>query len=256
MKPVQLLLALLLVFLVSVRAAKADLPVIDPSAIVKLVEQINQFKEMISTLESQRKMLKHYLEIDHDGLADSMFFPFLNQLQESFDQVFEHLNCDGGSYQGGGLLCQIDRLDEVYPAYHEDWDQQDKDKNDPFAAQRKTLKKELLWTKIQMKHAAMVASEVRKAIPQTQEHLEKFLDDTNQSQGLLLSLNIGNEINGLVVDSIQKVNVQLNEMLQAQIAHSLEENQQRGKKVNDLKDLMKGWSDESNANPVEMNPIH
>lgn len=237
-------LPLALLLAIPAQVIASGWPVVDVAAIAKLVEQIKQLEEMIGTLKSQYRMLKHYAEIDHDGLANQKFGQFLSEYRSQFETVLEEIS----GYQN--MFDQISRLDEVYFPYHTGWEEIDGE--NPIT---RTLKKEILWTRIQMKHAAKVGAAIRQIIPKTQDQLEVLLDDTNQAEGILLTAQIGNQLMGVVGSSVRNLNVQMNEFLQAYTARSLEENQIRGLQARRRDDVMKDWGQLGKSSPVRRNPV-
>lgn len=237
------------------RAPASGFPVVDVAAIAKLVQQIQQFQEMISTLNDQYKMLKHYAEIDHDGLASSKFIPFLQEFRSQFEKIMELVK----SANDGSLLQQVKRLDEVYYNYHDEWEHQDNEGDYTFEIdpRYKKIKKQVLWTRKSLEHAATVGAEIQKQLPDSQEKLATLLDDTNQAQGLLLTAQIGNQIAGMTADALQKLQTTLLEQVQYQTTQSLEQNHARGWHMNRLREA---YGDRGQLPPlterVPLNPIN
>lgn len=266
MKIVRITLSLVLsgALIVAVpRAATAYvLPVIDPAALAQMVQEMEKFIQMIQVLNAQYDkmteqydMLKEYAELDHEGLAyTNKFLPFFEQYKAQFQAILDQI----GSYQNGGLLSNVSRLDEVYSAYHEDWENQDKPGDFTYEADPKTreLKKQLLWSKIQLKHAAMVGAKIRDAIPTSQEHVNTFLNDTHEAKGMLLTAQIGNELLGEVAKSINTLSVQMNEVMSAQVAQGLEQNQRAGRDMNRMREAISDWGTETAQEaPAPLNPF-
>lgn len=222
--------------------AFAALPVVDYASIAQLIKQIEQAREMISTLQNQYRMLKNYAKLDHDGLAGRKFAEFLSGYRNQFDSILREI--DG--YQN--MFSQISRLDQVYLPFHDTWQEED----DPVL---KAVKKEILWTRIQMKHAAKVGAKIRETIPESQTQLESLLNDTNQAQGMLLNAQIGNQIMGEVGKGLGTLNLQMNEFLQAYSSKSLEENEARGLTIRRLDDATEGLGDYQGSEPAPRNPI-
>lgn len=223
-------------------ANASGIPVVDVAAIAQLLRQIQQGMEMIETLQSQYKMLKNYAKLDHEGLASRKFGRFLADYQNQFDAVLKQI--DG--YQN--MFDQISRLDQVYTPYHEGWDEEENQL-------LKTVKKEILWTRIQMKHAAKVGAEIRKMIPQSQDQLDVLMDDNAQAGGALLAAQVGNQIMGVVGKNLSTLNVQMNEFLQAYSAKSLEENQARGLIIRRLDDAVSDLGEYPHGSPAPRSPI-
>lgn len=222
------------------RAVASGIPVVDVAAIAQLVQQVKQTLEMIDQLNT----LTSYAELDHINLAGRKFRQFLGEYTAQFESIMNEIK----GYQN--MFDQIGRLDEVYFPYHDGWEAQDKD--DPL---RRNLKKQILWTRIQLKHAAKVGARIRETLPKSQDQIETLLDDTSQAPGLMLSVKIGNQLTGMVGKSLQNLNVQMNEYLEAYSAKNLEENHLRGMQMNRMQDVMKDFAKEKNAAPAPLNPI-
>lgn len=216
------------------------MPVIDASAIAQLIEQIRRLETMISELNT----LTHYADLDHVNLAGGKFRRFLNDYKRLFDEIMSEIE----GYQQGGLLGQIERLDEVYFPYHNDWENAEFTENAERANPlHRELAKQILFTRIQFKHAAKVGAKIRETLPQTQEQVNVLLDDTAQAVGIMQSIKIGNQISGEVAKSLQTLNIALTEHLQAQAADGLEKNHKEGLKVNRSLEAIKGWGEQATA---------
>jgi len=198
-------LSLVLIFclLLHPLPVKAQAVVIDPAAVAQLIQQVQNTLNMINQLQD----LNNWAEIDHINLASGKFSSFLSQYRKLFDEIMEEIN----GYQEGGLLGQIDRLDEVYFPYHDGWEQNDQSGDFTIEANPKhrAIKKQILWTKIQLKHAAKVAAKIRETIPQQEEQIQGLLKDTGESVGIMQTIKIGNEISGMMAKSLQTLNIQL-----------------------------------------------
>lgn len=255
---------LLFSLLVFTQTSYATVPVIDGAAIAQLLEQIKHFKTMIDKakrlnqqIHSYREAFENWQQIDHESLAGSKFFPYLSNLTTSIDDIVNEIN----SYQSGGLLGQIGRLDEVYTPYHANWvgctaplnEQPDIYQEDSDFCK---TQKRLLWTKIQLKHSAKVAKEIRDQLPNTKEQLDGLLRDVAENQSQLKSVQILSQLTGLVVQNLEKINVQLAEVIQANAARGLEENTKAGQ---DATDAMNGFDNFGvRPNPApnrEINPF-
>ena len=216
------------------------MPVIDVAAIAQLIEQIRRLETMISELNT----LTHYADLDHVNLAGGKFRRFLNDYKRLFDEIMSEIE----GYQEGGLLGQINRLDEVYFPYHNDWENAEFTENAERANPlHRELAKQILFTRIQFKHAAKVGAKIRETLPQTQEQVNVLLDDTAQAVGIMQSIKIGNQISGEVAKSLQTLNIALTEHLQAQAAEGLEKNHKEGLKVNRSLEAIKGWGEQAPA---------
>jgi hypothetical protein len=219
-----------------VQTSWANVPVIDTAAIAQLLQQIERFDSMIKKAKRLNDQIQDYREafeswqnLDHESLAGSKFFPYLTRLTTGIDDIVNTIN----DYQNGGLLGQINRLDEVYTPYHTDWvgctaplnEQPDIALEDSEFCK---AQKRLLWTKIQLKHSAKVAAEIRNQLPDTKEELDGLLRDTAENQSQLKSVQILSQLTGLVVKNLEKINVQLAEIVQANSAQGLEQNTMKG----------------------------
>lgn len=222
----------------------SGVPVIDVAAIAKLVQQIQQIQTMINTLQSQYRMLRSYAKLDHEGLANGKFSIYLTGFSDQFDKVLQEIH----GYQN--MFDQISRLDEVYIPYHDTWAQYNGDN-----LITRSIKKQLLWSKIQMKHAAKVGAKIRETLPTSQERINTLLNDTHQAQGMLLTAQIGNQLMGEVGANLQTLNVQMNEYLQAYSAKSLEENESRGLYAKRLDEVMEDWGTYGGDSAAPKNPI-
>ena len=189
-------------------------------------------------------MLKKYAKLDHEGLAGGKFGVYLSDFSNQFDQILEQIHGNQNMFD------QISRLDEVYIPYHDGWE----DGSDDSAIIH-ALKKQTLWSKIQMKHAAKVGATIREALPRSQERIEALLNDAKQAQGLLLNAQIGNELMGEVGSGLQNLNVQMSEYLQAYSARSLEENESRGLFLKRLDQVLGDWGTYGGEPPAPKNPI-
>ena len=157
----------------------------------------------------------------------------------------------------------IDALETRYPGYHNDWETQDtatdpfyKDVPSDIADKVHIMKKQILLTKIQMKHALMVGAKIRESLPQAELQTQTLLNDTRQAVGIMQSVKIGSELTGMVAKSLQTLNVQMNEYVQAYTAHELEQNQKKGALANRAREALSDFgSDAPNVSPVPLNPI-
>ena len=230
--------------------AQAQFVVVDPAAVAQLVQQVEQAITMINQLQS----LNNWEEIDHTNLASGKYNTFISQYRDLFDKIMDEIE----GYQNGGLLGQIDRLDEVYFSYHNDWEQNDQagDFTTKANPKHRAIKKQILWTKIQLKHAAKVAAKVRETIPKQEEQIQGLLDDTAQAVGIMQSIKIGNQISGMVAKSLQTLNLQLTEVIQENAASGLERNNKDGLQKNRQREAIKDFGiRSSNPRPVPLNPI-
>ena len=242
MKKIILAIALIFISIITPtsRSFASGYPVIDVAAIAQLIEQIKRFDTMIKELNT----LTDYAELDHVNLASKKFGKFLSEYKKLFDDIMDEIE----GYQEGGLLGQIERLDEVYFPYHTDWEDSEFTENaeraDPL---HRELAKQTLFTRIQFKHAAKVGAKIRESLPKTQEQINVLLDDTAQAVGIMQSIKIGNQISGEVAKSLQTLNVALTEQLQAQAAEGLEKNHKEGLKINRALEAIKGWGEKAPA---------
>lgn len=244
------LLSLVMAFsiLVAPPLSQAAMPVIDVASIAQLIEQIHHMMTMIDQL----KDLNNWAEIDHTNLAGKKFKQFFSKYRKMFDDIMKEIE----GYQDGGLLGQIERLDEVYFPYHEGWE--DEDREDDFTTKAdpkiRAIKKQILWTRIQLKHAAKVAAKVRDTIPQQEEQIQVLLDDTAQAVGLMQSVKIGNQISGMMAKSLQTLNLQLTEIIQERAASGLEQNHKDGLQKNRQREAIKDFG--VRQSPVQTNPLN
>jgi conjugal transfer/entry exclusion protein len=217
--------------------------VFDPAAVAQLIQQVQQTINMLNQLKNMGKelvSLRNWANIDHTNLASGKFASFLGEYKRLFNQVQEEIE----GYQSGGLMGQIGRLDQVYFPYYEGWEDAEQNK-EPLEANplHSALAKQILWTRIQFKHAAKVGAKIRENLPATQEQINVLLDDTAQAVGLMQSVKIGNQLAGVIGKSLQTLNVSLTEQLQAQVAQGLEQNHKQGLQVVRARDAIKDWAD-------------
>ena len=237
-------------FLAPIPQARASgIPVVDVAAIGNLIVQIEHLKTMIDQLNS----LTDYGKLDHINLAGGKFRRFLTEYKKLYSQIIDEIE----NYQSGGLMGQISRLDEVYFPYHDQWEDTlssaEAEASDPL---HRELAKQILWTRIQFKHAAMVGAKIRDSLPDTQEQINVLLDDTAQAVGVMQSIKIGNELTGMVAKSLQTLNISLTEQIQAQAAEGLEKNHKEGLKINRAREAIKGWGVDTYTGPVApLNPF-
>ena len=241
------LTAALVIAVTPIPSSYAAITVVDFGAIAQLIEQIKKAKEMIDQLQS----LTHYADLDHIGIGHIHFGQFFSQYKSLFNKIMNEI--DG--YQNGGLLGQINRLEEVYASYYNDWG--DKDaftlELDPL---RNQLKKQILWTRIQFKHAAKVAAKVRSSIPDSQAQIQGLLSDSQGTVGLLGAVKVGNQLTGMLGTTLQNLNVQLAEQIQAQVGEGLERNQKEGLKINRAREAIFGWGTDTHSDtPAPLNPF-
>ncbi len=251
MRKLALLLLVVVLLLVSTwrQPAKAMIPVIDPGAIAQLVEQIKQTLEVIGQLQA----LNDWAQLDHLNLALGEFNAFISKYKGLLDELMNEIE----SYQNGGLLGQIQRLEEIYFSYSDGWENQGADdftaKADPY---HPALKKQLLWTRIQLKHAAKVAAKVRSSLPDTQAELHSLQQANFASEGVMQTLKVGNELTGMVARSLEVLNTQLGEVLQAQVADGLERNTRDGLQKNRAREALTGWGEKPvSESPAPLNPF-
>ena len=217
--------------------------VYDPAAVAQLLKQVEQTIQVINQLKSLGKelmTLRNWANIDHTNLASGKFQAFISQYKELFDQVQEEIE----AYQNGGLMGQLERLDEVYFPYYDGWDDPEANKV-PLEANplHSALAKQVLWTRIQFKHAAKVGAKIRETLPSTQDQINVLLDDTAQAVGLMQSVKIGNQLAGVIGKSLQTLNVSLTEQIQAQAAQGLEHNHRQGLQVVRAREAIQEWAD-------------
>ena len=230
--------------------SQATIPVIDVASIAQLVEQIHHMLAMIKELQQ----LNDWADIDHINLAGKKFSKFFTQYKSLFNKILDEVN----GYQNGGLLGQIERLDEIYFSYHDNWEEEDKadDFTTKADANFRALKKQVLWTKIQLKHAAKVAAKVRDSIPDQEAQIQGLLDDTSQAVGMMQSVKIGNQLTGMVAKSLQTLNLQLSEVIQENTASGLEKNEKDGLQKNRQREAIKGFGeDRAQKDQAPLNPV-
>lgn len=242
-------LSVTLLFLLYTTNAYALIHVIDIAALAKLAHEIEQLKEMIGELNR----LTHWGKLDHKNIGTSEFNSFLSEYSDLFNQVMDSI--DG--YQNGGLMGQIERLDEVYFPYYNNWGDDDKlgefAKADPL---RRALRKEILWTRVQLKHAAKVGSKIRETLPKTQEQIEGLLNNNFDAEGVLQAIKTGNELTAVVGKSLTTLNASITELIQAQAAEGLERNEKEGLKTNRAREALQGWGErQSEPLPAPLNPF-
>lgn len=237
-------LLLVLNFIFTPHLSHAALPVIDTATIAQMIQQIRQTLQVISQLDDLNK----WEEIDHINLAGGKFGRFLSTYKNLFDQVMKQIE----SYQSGGAFGQIGRIegDEIYPGYHEGWE-----KKDELGQEWRTLKKQIVWTKIQMKHAAIVGAKVRSSLADTEKQTNILLQDTLESVGVMQSIKIGNQLTGMVSKNLQQLNVQLGEFVQAYTASELEANFKRGKQANRLQEAIEDFGTYKPGPILPRNPV-
>jgi conjugal transfer/entry exclusion protein len=224
--------------------------VFDPAAVAQLIQQVQQTINMLNQLKNMGKelvSLRNWANIDHTNLAGGKFASFLGEYKRLFNQVQEEIE----GYQSGGLMGQIGRLDQVYFPYYEGWEDAEQNK-EPLEANplHSALAKQILWTRIQFKHAAKVGAKIRENLPAAQEQINVLLDDTAQAVGLMQSIKIGNQLAGVIGKSLQTLNVSLTEQLQAQAAQGLEQNHKQGLQVVRARDAIKDWGDPKPASGI------
>ena len=236
--------------------------VYDPAAVAQLIEQVRKTLAMINELKSlndKLQSLNDWEKLDHVNLAGQKFTLFVGQYKKLFDDVIHEIN----DYQGGGLMGAIDALESRYPSYHNDWEAQDKlgdsfyDKTPPELAEKvHAMKKQLLLTKIQMKHALIVGAKIRDSLPKAEAQTQALLDDTKQAVGVMQTIKIGSELTSMVAKSLQSLNLQMGEYLQAYAAKELEENQRKGALANRAREALSDFGSAApNQTPVPLNPI-
>jgi P-type conjugative transfer protein TrbJ len=227
----------------------------DPTAFAQLIKQVENTLQMIGRLKQiygEIDKLRKYADLDHDSLADKgKFIPFLLEYKSLFKKIQEQIE----SYHEGGLMGQLSRLDQVYASYYDDWGMnEDEDKNDakflPRDPNHNALAKQILWTRVQFKHAAKVGAKIRDSIPDTQKQIETLLQDTNESQGLLLAIQIGNQLTGMVAKSVQTLNTAVTEQIQAQVGQGLEQNQKQGLKMKRIREAVENWGEVKDAKVI------
>jgi P-type conjugative transfer protein TrbJ len=237
-------------------ARATGVPVVDVAAIAQLLEQVKNTLAMIEQLKNmygKLRSLKDFADLDHENLANQHFLQFFERYTSEFERIFEQIE----GYQN--MFSQIGRLDEVYSPYHTDWEEQvgsgPNGELTPLDEQERILKKQILWTRIQMKHAAKVGAVVRETLKDGQQDLETLMKDNSEAAGMLLAAQIGNELTGVVGKNLQTLNTQMNEFIQAYTAQNLEQNQTRGRMMNRIDEVLKGLGELRRATPVPLNPI-
>lgn len=217
--------------------------VYDPAAVAQLIQQVQQTMNMLDQLKSMGRevaALRNWANIDHTNLAKDKFAAFFGEYKRLFDQVQKEI----ASYQNGGLMGQIGRLDQVYFPYYTGWDDAEENR-EPLEANplHSALAKQILWTRIQFKHAAKVGAKIRETLPSSQQQINGLLDDTAQAVGIMQSIKIGNQLAGVIGKSLQNLNISLTEQIQAQAAQGLEQNHKQGLQVVRARDAIKSWAD-------------
>ncbi len=236
--------------------------VYDPAAVTQLYEQVKHTLAMIDQLDNMRNKLQNlnkWAEIDHVNLASHKFTLFANQYKKLFDDVLHEID----DYQGGGLMGAIDALESRYPGYHDNWEVQDKPEDTfyngvaPEVAEKvHAMKKQLLLTKIQMKHAIKVGAKIRDSLPVAEAQTLKLLDDTHQAVGVMQSIKIGSELTGMVAKSLQSLNITMGEYVQAYAARELEENHRKGNLANRAREALSDFGQVvPKATGLPLNPI-
>lgn len=153
---------------------------------------------------------KKYEKLDHEGLAGGKFSQFLSEYSNQFDQYLKKFTViKTCSTRYRSLMKSIFQNHDTWGSYD----------GDNLITQ--ALKKQLQWSKIQMKHVAKVGATIRDTLPKSQDRIETLLNDTKQAKGLLLNAQIGNQLMGAVGSNLQTLNIQMNEYLQAYSARAL-----------------------------------
>jgi conjugal transfer/entry exclusion protein len=254
------LLSILLafVFLVtSIERSAAAVPVVDFASIAQLIAQVENTLRMIQQLRrtyEEITSLRKWADLDHEALATQYFKQFYERYVSEFKSILAQIE----GYQN--MFDQITRLDEVYQPYHTDWEKPIEGSGPngeilPMDREARVLQKQALWTRIQMKHAAKVGAVVRDTLVEGQKDLERLMRDNKESAGMLLAVQIGNQLTGVVGKNLQTLNVQMNEYIQAFTAEQLEKNQSRGRHLNRLDDAKAGLGEVTRATPLPANPV-
>ncbi len=228
--------------------------VFDPAVFAKAIEQINETIKMISELKDIGKTLDKLTDwekIDHINLASGWNGAWTGRYKAILDRLLSKIN----EYQSGGAFSEanIARVmkDEIYPGYHADWESME-DISQPW----RNVKKQILWTKIQMKHAANVGAQLRKEISNVSSSTTEIMDRNMQAVGQLQAIKIGTQMTMNVVKSLELTNVHLNEFVQAYTAKALEENGDKGRAANGKHSAMQGIGEvRYNSAPAPESPI-
>lgn len=215
--------------------------VYDPAAVAQLIKQIEETVKMIRELKDMGKTLdklQDWAEIDHTALAGGWNAKWWGRYKSILDRILSTIN----GYQNGGAFSDIniERImrDEIYPGYHAIWEGQE-----DLSTQWHNTKKQMLWTKIQMKHASVVGSQLRKEISAVATSTNDIHDRNMQAVGTLQAIKIGTEMTMNVVKGLELTNTHLNEFVQAYTALGLEENHAKGRFANAKDAAMKGVED-------------
>lgn len=236
-----------IVLFTPMNAAKAAIPVVDMASVAQLIEQVKHTLEVIQQLRA----LADFEELDHLNLDSQQFGQFIEQYGSTLDALLGEI--DG--YQGGGLLGQIERLDEVYFSYYDTWEEKSEEIEEAHPKIR-ALRKQLLWTRIQLKHAAKVAARIRESLPEQKVVLEKLQTENFASVGELQALKVGNQLSGVIASNLETLNTQMGEFLQVESARGLEENTLKGLQHNRLEEALQGWAKEKeHERPAPLNPF-
>lgn len=195
--------------------------------------------------------LKEWADIDHTALAGRWNTQWWNRYKDILDRLMDKI--DG--YQNGGAFSDIniERImrDEIYPGYHANWED-----SPEFSEQWHNTKKQMLWTKIQMKHAASVGNQLRKEISSVATSTNDIMDRNMQAVGTLQAIKIGTEMTMNMVKGLELTNLHLNEFVQAYSAQGLEENHAKGRFANARDAAMAGIGDvHYDSPPVPKSPI-
>ncbi len=228
--------------------------VFDPAVYLKAIEQIEETVRMINQLKGIGKSLDQLTDweaIDHINLAGGWNGAWVKRYTNILDRLIEKID----QYQGGGAFSEqnLGRImgDEIYPGYHEGWEEME-DLSQPW----RNVKKQMLWTKIQMKHAVNVGAQLRKEISKVSDSTTQIMDRNMQAVGQLQAVKIGTQMTMNVVKSLELTNVHLNEFVQAYTAHALEENSDKGRAANGKQKAMMGIGEvRYNRAPAPVSPI-
>lgn len=262
-----LALSVVLLRLSTPPAAYAALPTIDVAAIQQLLVQIEKFRSMIAILDNSKDLLIRQFEImerDNTNLGMREMMRFMARYRDTYSSLQRAIDGYKGLYQ------QIDRLDEIFPRLDLGFGEDQICTNEvempdgsmtceedvALGETHRILKKQLLISRQQMKHALKVGSQVLEQLPRGQEELEYALMESRGAVGVLQAAQSGNEIMGLVGQRLQTLSVQLGTFVQA---YSTKELADQGKESIALRrkyDFLQDLRAPRDVPPVDMSTLN
>ena len=231
---------LLLQFVVVIpNAGATGIPVFDAgnfsqnvlSAIRDLMSNLNEARMIAHQVESLSNQFKNLTSLP-DSIADD----YANQ----FTQLYSKMG------QVHGMASNLANLEEQFEEYFPQYEMKSKIGGEAVSAQ---TKKWLELSRNSMLRSSMTSAKIIEDLPRSQANVEKLLDDSDNSVGILQAAQAGNQISAVVAGNLTNLNAQLATQSQAYNSVLMQINTANSASKNRMEHVLDGYV------PLENNKV-